>query len=286
MGKCVSCYKKDQNFQQYCPEDRVTSDPLHHGTSSVTREPNFYDLPANYAKIQKVSIRRGSKNFTTPSRISAFSSSSDGHSLFSKFQKSSVTLQRQESRANFDSEDKSSLSNLKTSPENFAFKSRRHFSTRKPSIISCYESSLYFDLQSSSEYMNNPSETPGASKSSTTADVEKYLSSCSPDYSIKYFISFETKVHSLANPIDAARDPYRPSTATFISVPTRISHSHQKREIASDTQERSQPKKELLPPDVQSCRASHPPAVIQQQTSESANSVPPNVAFASFYKPN
>ncbi|XP_059516068.1 regulator of microtubule dynamics protein 2 isoform X1 [Myotis daubentonii] len=280
------CNKKDQNFQQYCPEDHVTSDPLHHGTSSVTYQPNVHDLPANYSKLRKVSIRTGSKNFTTPSSISAFSSFSDRHSLFSKFQKSSVTLQRQESRANFDSEDKSSLNTLKTSPEHFAFTFRRHFSARKLSIISCYESSMYFDLQSSSENMNNPSETQVDSKSSTIADVEKYLSSCSPDYNIKHFISFETKVHSSANPIDAARVPYRQSTATFISLPTLISYSYEQREIASDTQERSQPKKKLLPADVQSHRAGRPLAVIQQQTSESATSVPPNVAVASFYKPS
>lgn len=273
-------------MQQYCPEDKVTSDPLHHGTSSVAHLPNLHDLPANHSKIQKVSRRTGSKNITAPSSISAFSSSSDRHSLFSIFQKSSVTLQRQESRANFDSEDKSSLNNLKTSPEHFPFRSWRHVSTPKLSIISCYESSMYFDPQSSSEYMNNPSETQVPSKSSTIADVEKYLSSCSPDYNIKHFINFETKVHSSANPIDAARVPYGQSTATFLSLPTLISHSYQQREIASDTQERSQPKKELLPADVQSSRASHPPAVIQQQTSESTTSVPPNVAFASFYKPS
>lgn len=259
---------------------------MHHGTSSVTYQPNFHDLPANYSKIRKVSIRTGSKNFTTPSSISAFSSSSDRHSLLSKFQKSSVTLQRQESRANFDSEDKSSLHTLKASPEHFAFRSRRHYSTRKLSIISCYDSSMYFDLQSSSENMNNPSETQVASKNSTIAVVEKYLSSCSPDYNIKHFISFETKVHSSANPIDAARDPYGQSTATFTSLLTPISYSYQQREIASDTQERSHPKKELLPADVHSHRASRPPAVVQQQTSESATSVPPNVAFASFYKPS
>ncbi|XP_054584253.1 regulator of microtubule dynamics protein 2 isoform X1 [Eptesicus fuscus] len=274
------CCKKDQNFQQNCPADQVTSDPLHHGTSSVSHQPKFLNLPTNRPKVRKVSIRRGSKNFTTSSTISAFSSPSNRRqSLFGKFQKSSGSLQRQPSRANFDSEDKSSISDIKISSEHFAFRSRRPFSTPKLSIISCYESAMWFDLQSSSENMVDPSEIEVASKISSTA-VEKYLSSCSPDYNTKHFINFETKVHSSANPTGADRDHHRRSTATYLSLPTLISHSYLQSDIASATQEGSQPKEEFLPDDFQSHSASRPSAV----TSGSGTSVPHNVAFASFYK--
>lgn len=137
---------------------------------------------------------------------------------------------------------------------------------------------MSYDHQSSSENVMDLSETEGAS---SIAGAGKYLSSCSPDYSIKHFISFETEVHSLANPISAARDTKRQSTATYLSLPPLFSYSYQRREIARGTQERSQPKKELL--EVPSRSGSRPPAVIQQQTSESATPVPP-VSFASFYK--
>ncbi|EPQ06809.1 Regulator of microtubule dynamics protein 2 [Myotis brandtii] len=81
------CYKKDQNFQQYCPEDRVTSDPLHHGTSSVTREPNFHDLPANYAKIQK--SRRASPPAVIQQQTSESANSVPPNVAFASFYKPS-----------------------------------------------------------------------------------------------------------------------------------------------------------------------------------------------------
>lgn len=125
---------------------------------------------------------------------------------------------------------------------------------------------MFIDLQSSGENIVDPNEIETASKISSNVDAEKYLSSCPPDYSTRHFLNFDTKPRS-----SAFRDSH--GHATFLSLPPLISQSLIS-DSDSDTQERSsQPKKELLPADLQSHSASQPPAVTSGNTTSDPHEV-------------
>ena len=178
-----------------------------------------------------------------------------------KLQKSSASLQSQQSRVNFDSQEKSSFGDLKSSSEHFHFKSRRLSSAPKLSIISCDESAMCFDLQPSCDIFN-PSETGILYTNSSITDTEKYISSCSPDCHSKHFINFETQVNSSASWNSVARNNHQQSTATFLSLPAHMSCPYQENEFATDIQERSQLRKDSLHSGSQSHSTDHSPAVI------------------------
>ncbi|XP_072793999.1 regulator of microtubule dynamics protein 2 isoform X1 [Vicugna pacos] len=230
MGKCLSCHKEDQSFQPKCPADPVTSDPLHHGASSVTQPTAFLNLRTIRPSIRRGSSPRGSKIFSSPSNTSSYSSFfGRRHSLFVKFQKSG------QSRANFDSQEKRSFSDLKSPSDHFCFRSESFFSAPKLNIISCYESaSTFFDTQSSSQCMFNPNEVEIISKNSSITNAEKYISSCSPGYNTKHFMNSETKANSSARR-DTVDSIYH-NMVTILSLPTLMSCSSQQHGIASDTQ--------------------------------------------------
>ncbi|KAF6105956.1 regulator of microtubule dynamics 2 [Phyllostomus discolor] len=232
MGKCLSCWKEDQpDF----PVDQVPSEALHHRVSSITQAsvPHL-DHETSHPKLLRVSL----SSWNTPSRPSFCGRRP---SLLVKLQKSSTSLQSQQSRVNFDSQEKSNFGDLKAPSEHFHFKSRRPSSAPKLSIISCYESALSFDLQPSCGNIFNPSETDLLYQKSNITDTEKGVSSCSHDSNIKCFMNFETQVNSSASRNSVARNNYeQKSRATSLSLPAHMSCSYQESELATDTQERSQ----------------------------------------------
>nr|KAF6430192.1 regulator of microtubule dynamics 2 [Molossus molossus] len=283
MGKCLSCFTEDQRFQPECPADHVAPDPLHHEASWVSHPDISFGFKTNCPTIRIVSLPKGSKNSSSNTSIHS-SSSGRSHSSLRRFHKSGASLHCQQSRANFDPEEKSIMSDLKCPSEHLIYRSRKHFSTPKLSIISCYESAMFYDPQSSSDIRFNPTEMESISKSSSIADAEKYINSCSPDYNIKHFMNFETKVNSSATRNSVGRDIYQPSTVTFLTIPSLVSYSYQQNEFATDTQERSQLRKDSLYSGSQSHSTDHSPAMIQQHPSQSVTSVPHNVGSSLFYK--
>ncbi|KAM7079236.1 regulator of microtubule dynamics protein 2 isoform 1-T8 [Molossus nigricans] len=277
------CFTEDQRLQPECPADHVTPDPLHHEASWVSHPDISFGFKTNCPTIRIVSLPKGSKNSSSNTSIHS-SSSGRSHSLLSRFHKSGASLHCQQSRANFDPEEKSIMSDLKCPSEHLIYRSRKHFSTPKLSIISCYESAMFYDPQSSSDIRFNPTEMESISKSSSIADAEKYINSCSPDYNIKHFMNFETKVNSSATRNSVGSDIYQPSTVTFLTIPSLVSYSYQQNEFATDTQERSQLRKDSLYSGSQSHSTDRSPAMIQQHPSQSVTSVPHNVGSSLFYK--
>ncbi|XP_074189998.1 uncharacterized protein LOC141571750 [Rhinolophus sinicus] len=290
MGKCLSCCKEDQNFQPNCPADKVTSDPLlHHGTSSVIQPSTSLGLKTNGPTMRKVSFRRdglpgGSKHLSSQSSTSTCSFSSEKRfPLLVKFQKSSASFHRQQSRANFESQEKISFSDLKSSSGRFSFRFQRPSSAPKLSIISCYESCTFLTLQSSNENILNPKETAIVFKKSRITDTEKHGSSSSV-YN-KHFMDFQTRANSSARGNSVDRSTYQQRTSTYFSLPSLTSYSYQQNGIATDSQERSQLSYDSLHSASQSLSTDHPAATTQLHPSQSVSSPSlHNVGFSLFYK--
>ncbi|XP_070430143.1 regulator of microtubule dynamics protein 2 isoform X1 [Equus przewalskii] len=248
MGKCLSCYKEDQSLQPNHPADQITSDPLHPEGSSVTKWTVSLDVKATRpSAIRKVLSPRGNRKFSSPSNTSTPSSfSGRRRSLFTQFQKSNASLHHQQSRANFDAQERS-FSDLKSASDHFGFRSRRPFSAPRLSIVTCYESATFFDLRSSNQSIFNPDEIEVISKNSSIANAEKYINSFSPEYNFKHFMNFETKDNSTyQNTVN--KDTSQQSAASILSLPTVVSHSHQQSGCAVDGQEREQLRKASLHP--------------------------------------
>ncbi|XP_023107718.1 regulator of microtubule dynamics protein 2 isoform X3 [Felis catus] len=241
MGKCLSHCKDDQSLLPNYPADQVTSDHRHLGFSSITHRTVSLDPKrTRLSAVCKVSSRRGSKNLSSSSSASTHSSfSGRKHSLLVKFQKSGIFPDCQQSRANFDSQEKSSFSDVKFSSNHFGLRSQRLFSAPRLSIISCYESTSFFDLQSRCHKIFNPDEVETVSKSSNMTSAEKYISPCCPKYNIRCSVNFEAKANSSThrNTVDGSIYPH--SMATLLSLPT-IFYSCQQGKIATDTEGRGQ----------------------------------------------
>uniref|UniRef100_A0A671ESY3 Regulator of microtubule dynamics protein 2 n=2 Tax=Rhinolophus ferrumequinum TaxID=59479 RepID=A0A671ESY3_RHIFE len=285
MGKCLSCCKEDQNFQPNCPADKVISDPLlHHGTSSIIQPSTSLDLKTSRPPMRKVGVAGGSKYSSSQSSTSTCSFSSENrYSLLVKFQKSSASFHRQQSRANFDSQEKIIFNDLTSSSGNFGFRFQRPFSAPKLSIISCYESCTVFTLQPSNENILNSKETAIVFKKSYITDTEKHVSSCTSVYN-KHFMDFQTRADSSARGNLVDRSVCQHRTSTYFSLPSLTSYSYQQNGIATDIQERSQLNEDSLYSDFQSVSTDHPPAMTQQHPSESVSSpVLHNVGFSLFH---
>ncbi|XP_052505301.1 regulator of microtubule dynamics protein 2 [Budorcas taxicolor] len=238
MGKCLSCCKEEQNCQPKRPADQLTSDLRHRGASSVIQPTKFLDFKAAHPSLMlKGSSRKGSKISSSSSSMSFYSAFLERrHSLFPKFRKSSTSLHCVQSRANFDSEEKTSFSDLKSASEHFHFRSRSVFSAPKLSIISCYETASTFDASRSCIF--NPNEVEIISKNSNITGAEKYIHSYSPEYNTTYFMSSKSKRNSSACPDTVAT--LCQSTATVLTPPSFISCSSEQHGIDNDNQEGDQ----------------------------------------------
>lgn len=278
-----SCCKEEQNCQPKCPADQLTSDLLHRGASSVFQPTKFLDFKAAHpSPMLKGSSRKGSKISSSSSSMSFYSAFLERrHSLFPKFRKSSTSLHCVQSRANFDSEEKTSFSNLKSASEHFHFRSRSVFSAPKLSIISCYETASTFDASSSCIF--NPNEVEIISKNSNITGAEKYIHSYSPEYNTTYFMSSKSKRNSSAYPDTVAT--LCQSTATMLTPPSFISCSSEQHGIDSDNQEGDQLRSNSVYPSSQSHSRNTSPAMVQQHPSQSATfPILHNVEFTSFCK--
>uniref|UniRef100_A0A8C8XYD2 Regulator of microtubule dynamics protein 2 n=2 Tax=Panthera leo TaxID=9689 RepID=A0A8C8XYD2_PANLE len=285
MGKCLSHCKDDQSLLPNYPADQVTSDHRHLGFSSITHRTISLDPKrTRLSAVCKVSSRRGSKNLSSSSSASTHSSfSGRKYSLFVKFQKSGIFPDCQQSRANFDSQEKSSFSDVKFSSNHFGLRSQRLFSAPRLSIISCYESTSFFDLQSRCHKIFNPDEVETVSKSSSMTSAEKYISSCSPKYNIRCSMNFEAKANSSTHQNTVDGSIYQHSTATLLSLPT-IFYSCQQGKIATDTEGRGQSRKVSFHPGSQSHCIFHFPPRIQHPSQRVTSPFLCHVGFSSLCK--
>uniref|UniRef100_H0X543 Uncharacterized protein n=1 Tax=Otolemur garnettii TaxID=30611 RepID=H0X543_OTOGA len=254
MGKCLSCCKEDQSSQAYCPENQVTSDPQDHGASSISRSSRYCDhkTPPSSA-MHKVSFPRGCKRSLLPP-----SSSSDErrkNSLFVRFQ-NNPSLYRQQSRANFESQEDLNCADLKSSSTLFGgFKRRSRFSTRELSVVSCYRNSICFGLQSELNPFNL-NEVELFSKNPRRSDADRHMSFCCPVYSTKHDDS-ATRSTSSACQSPLGGNFSENSTGTFLSTRTEVSSTHQQNGIATDLPQNGQLSKDMKDYQIRSGSRSH-----------------------------
>ncbi|XP_042637479.1 regulator of microtubule dynamics protein 2 [Orycteropus afer afer] len=264
MGKCLSCCHKDQHFQLYSSEEQATADRQPHQASSVTQP----TIPLCHLKFcppetHRVSSSKRSHSLPSQSNISTLLSlPGRRHSLFSKLEKSSAPPCKQQSRVNFDSQEKLNFNSLNSSTYRFGPRFQRLFSAPRLSVVSCYQSTTFFDPQSSNQKFFPVNEIGMFSKGPSIANPQKYSRFSAPEYSNKPFMHFETIDTSSAHGnIDKAA--YFQNTAVLISQPI-VSFSYSQNNIATDIQQRNQSSKDSansLYPGSQSHNPSHSSAL-------------------------
>ncbi|XP_012509252.1 PREDICTED: regulator of microtubule dynamics protein 2 [Propithecus coquereli] len=265
MGKCLSCCKQDQNFQPY--ENQVTSDLWHHGASSVSQSSRYLGRKTSHPSVtHKASLPRGRKRLWLPSSSSF---SERRCFLFFRVQKSNSSIYRQQSRANFDSQEDLSCVDVKSSSDHFGvFRSQRRFSSHKLSVVSCYKSTICFDPQSNSQNMFNVNEIELFCRNQSNTDAEKHISLSAPRYTTEHFKNFETRAASSAhvqNTVDGISN--QQNIASFFPLATVVASPHQQNGIATDVQQRGQISKDLkdsLHCGSQNHSTRYSPAMIQQ----------------------
>nr|BAB69751.1 hypothetical protein [Macaca fascicularis] len=272
MGKCLSCCKEDQSFQRCSPEDQVTTDAQHRGASSISQPNISLGHKTSYSPItRKVNSAKASRRLLS---LSSPSFSERRCSLFVGFQNRNASSYRQQSTANFDSEEDTSFTDLKSSSDHFgSFMScRRRFSSRKLSIVSYYKSANFFDPQASGQNVFNLKEIEIFSKTSNNTDAKKHITISAPEYNTKNFKNFETNTTfpAFGNTIDTAS--YQQSTSSFFSLANDVSSPDQQNGIATDIQQRGQLCKDLkdfLHPGTESYSTDRSAITIQQHPSQS-----------------
>lgn len=163
------------------------------------------------------------------------------HTLLQRFRKS----KRQQSRVNFDSQEDVTSSTTNSSDHFTLIKSRKSFSSRKLSIVSCHRDSISCDNPQGSLNLSHANELQGFSRRSTNTDTQKHISFSDPVHDSRYFPSLETKAVSSGHwTVD--RTSYPPSlTTSLFSLPTVISSSSQVNVSVAESQEHGQPNKDL-----------------------------------------
>ncbi|XP_035128668.2 regulator of microtubule dynamics protein 2 isoform X4 [Callithrix jacchus] len=232
MGKCLSYCKEDQRFQRCCPEDQVTTDAQHHGASSVLQPNVSLGHKTSYSPVtHKVNSAKASR------RLSSLSSppfSERRCSLFARFQKGNASPYWQQSRANFDCEEDTSFTDLKSASDRFS-----SLMSHKLSIVPCYKSAIFFNPQASGQSVFNLNEIKIFFKTPSNNDAQKHITISAPEYSTKNCKNFEINATSPAfrNSIDRAS--YQQSASSF-SLASDIYRPDQQNGIATDIQQRGQ----------------------------------------------
>lgn len=158
------------------------------------------------------------------------------HTLLQRFRKS----KSQQSRVNFDSQEDVTSSTTKSSDHFTLIKSRKCFSSRKLSIVSCHRDSVSYDTPQGSLNLSHANELQGFSRRSTGTDTQKRISFSDPIHGNKCFPNLETKAVSSGH-WTAERTSYPPSlTTSLFSLPTVISSSSQVNVSVADSQEHDQ----------------------------------------------
>lgn len=225
------------------PADQVTSDPLQHEASSLTPR-SLNPKRTRLSAICNINSRRGSKH------LSSTHSSFCGRrrSLLAKLQKSNIFPDHQHSRANFDSQEKRTSHDLKSSSDHLSLRLQSFFSAPKLSIISCYENASFFDLQSTGQSIFNTDEIERVSKNSSISGAEKYRSSCSPEFNLTHFMNLGIRANPSAHLHTVGGNTCQPSTSALASLPGIVSYTCQQNETATDIEERGQSRKVSLHP--------------------------------------
>lgn len=158
------------------------------------------------------------------------------HTLLQRFRR----RRRQQSRVNFDSQEDITSSTTKSSDHFTLIKSRRRFSSRKLSIVSCHRNSINYDTPQGSLNLSHANELQGFSRRSTSMDTQKRISFSDPVHGNRCFPNLETKAVSSGH-WTVERTSYPPSlTTSLFSLPTVISSSSQVNVSVADSQEHDQ----------------------------------------------
>ncbi|KAG8504782.1 Regulator of microtubule dynamics protein 2, partial [Galemys pyrenaicus] len=280
------CCKEDRNFlrkRQKHRADQVTSNlepkaPSKAYSATRSRLKKTRQPPSR----RKNNSAKGNEVLASSDVSTSSSFSKKRRSLSLKFQKSNTYLYRQQSRANFDSQENISVSDLRPS-QYFSFKSLKLFSNPRVSMVTCYEDSSNFDLQSNSWSTFIPNEGEIVSRNSRIADVRKYTSPFLPEYSTMHLM-VETRVNYSPQRIFIEKSTYQQNTGNFNSLLTVTGFSPEQSGILFDTEERDQLRNESLYFDSQRHGTNYSTALIQQHPSQSVTSLVLNVGFSSFYK--
>lgn len=236
MGKCLSC----------CNEDQGTADSLKYGMSSSSQSFVSADFKTpRPSAAYKVNLPRGSAPLSSLSNTSTCSFlSAKRHSISSRFKKRYTFPSRQQSRANFESEEDENYLDFKSSAEPFAaFPSRRRFSSRKLSVVSCYKSAIFWDPRASGQDMFNLSEIEIFSENPSNTDTERRIAFSLPEFNGKNFKDFETRTTS-DNRNTIGGVTYQQSAASLNFPPTVVSSPG---DIQEDNQFSKYPKDSLYP---------------------------------------
>ncbi|XP_054557173.1 regulator of microtubule dynamics protein 2 isoform X2 [Talpa occidentalis] len=261
------CCKQDWSFRRKHHADQVTSDPQP-GAPSKTHSAK----PSRPKKTHRPPSRRKDNSAKRNEVLSSsdistsLSFSKRRRSLSLKFQKSNAYLRGRQSRANFESQGKTSFGDLKPS-RFFSFKSLRLRSSPRLSMVTCYEDSNNFDFQSSSQNTFFLSEIEIISRNSRIADVRRYTSSFLPEYSTMQ-LTIETRINYSPQWTSIEKTTYQQDKATFNSLPTLSSFSDEPSGILSEDEERDQIRKDSLHFDSQRRGTNYSTALIQQHPSQ------------------
>nr|XP_051695515.1 regulator of microtubule dynamics protein 2 isoform X1 [Oryctolagus cuniculus]XP_051695516.1 regulator of microtubule dynamics protein 2 isoform X1 [Oryctolagus cuniculus] len=244
MGKCLSCCNKDQS----------TADFLKYGVSSSSQSFVSADFKTpRPSAAYKVNSPRGSAPLSSLSNTSTCSFlSAKRHSISSRFKKRYTFPSWQQSRANFESQEDENDLDFKPSSEPFAaFPSRRRFSSRKLSVVSCYKSAIFWDPRASGQDMFNLSEMEIFSENPNNTDTERHIAFSLPEFNGKNLKDFETRTTS-DNQNTIGGVTYQQSAAslnfppTVVSSPSDIQEDNQYITANTDTEEPSFPVSKAL----------------------------------------
>ncbi|KAM4867759.1 uncharacterized protein RHO17_011658 [Thomomys bottae] len=287
MGKCLSCYKEDQTFQSEHTEDQVTSEVDHHESSCIPQPTISFGFLTSHpsAAYKSHSPKRSRKLSSIPNACTPSYFSEKRQSLLAKFRKNHSSLSRQQSRANFDTQEDINYNDKKSPSDIFdTVKSGRRFSSRRLSIVSCYKSSILFDSQSSNQDLLNLNEIELFSKIPSNPDIPKQKSFSDHEYVPKHVMSFDAKAPTAIRRSSIDRTFLTQSMASSFALPTVVSSSNQANRFAVDRQESSllfkKDAKDYLHSGFQNHTASYSSAGIQQSSENITHPAFHNVGFS------
>ncbi|XP_007646636.1 uncharacterized protein LOC100759529 isoform X1 [Cricetulus griseus] len=227
------CWKEDPRSQQNYPEDLVPPQHEHHGSSCILQP----KVALSFITCRPSSTCKISRKFSCCSSASNHLFGSRGiHTLLTRLQR----RWRQPSRVNFDSQEDITSNATRSSGFFSAITSRRYFSSRKLSVVSCYRNSILYDPPQGSLNLPCANEIKGFPNKSTNIDAQKNICFSNSERGNKRFPNLETKAVSPGQ-WTIERTSYLPSLmASRFSLPTVLSSSSQTNISVADGPENGQ----------------------------------------------
>ncbi|XP_040586737.1 regulator of microtubule dynamics protein 2 isoform X2 [Mesocricetus auratus] len=226
------CWKKDPSSQQNYPEDLVTPQHKHHGSSCILQPKVALGFitcrPSSTCKIS----RKSSCSSSTSNHLFR---SGGAHTLLTRLQR----RWRQPSRVNFDSQEDIASNATRSSGYFTAVSSPRYLSSRKLSVVSCYRSSILCDPPQGSVNLSPEKNIQSFPKKSTSTDAQKRISFSDSERGSKCFPNLETKAVSPGH-WTVERTSYPSLKASRFSLPTVLSSSSQANIAVADGREHGQ----------------------------------------------